>query len=305
MNETFKREENIIHNILDEFFNNYPKSLRNKIEGKFFIAGGAISSIISGEKVNDYDIYFTDVDALNSFILHVTKEHEHNEFGMVWRPNKVYRDNNCPSGMVVITDMSGNPINIRNAEYFDKDYMSLQGLNSSTMGTARGDDYFLSENAISFSNGIQVIFRFVGEPEDVVLKNFDFAHCTGYMRHKCDKGLVLPNEMIRANVAKKLIVRGTKYPIDSLQRMKKYISRGYAMEVTELFKLVFAINDLNLRELSILRDQLIGIDASYLKEFIEVLDERIKNGETTSNHTIVDAIGEIYNQQFIEKRGKI
>lgn len=52
--------ESFLHQLADYF----PDSVMHKIVQNIFISGGCITSLIHGEKVNDYDLYFKDEDTM-------------------------------------------------------------------------------------------------------------------------------------------------------------------------------------------------------------------------------------------------
>lgn len=284
MKNYFKREEMLAGAILENFFETAPDEIREKIRGKFFLAGGTLSSILTNEEVNDYDIYFTEYEALDAYMKAIAKKYD----DITWKPRYVYRNSNNKNGEVTITttvmDVS--------------DDLYLQGVSNDPNYSSCDDSIFISENAVTFENKFQVIFRFIGEPE-VITEQFDFDHCCAYIKHECNKGLVVPNHTIKSLMTKELKVRGTKYPIDTIHRSRKYIERGYTLDIVEMLKLVMAINDLSLRDTMVFRDQMIGIDALYLRAFIETIDSG--DVEIGNSESIFDILREAYDAHLLKR----
>lgn len=82
----------------------------------------------------------------------------------------------------------------------------------------------ITNNAINLSDKIQLITRFYGIPDKVV-DNFDWQHIKSYYTYP-DK-LSLDSEVYRLIVEKELVYTGSKYPLSSLLRVKKYAKKGW------------------------------------------------------------------------------
>jgi hypothetical protein len=134
---------------------------------------------------------------------------------------------------------------------------------------------YITKNAITYSNGVQIILKFSGEPEEVVRK-FDFAHTKGYWLQ--ETGVRTSAEMLSATLSKNLVYTGSTYPLSSFFRTRKFIKRGWRLSAGNSLKLAIDIWRLDLRNPTILKEQLYGIDILYLLpivkyvESIEVVD---------------------------------
>jgi hypothetical protein len=127
---------------------------------------------------------------------------------------------------------------------------------------------FLSPNAISLSDNIQIVIRFHGD--DVVIhKTFDFIHATNFFTFEA--GLVLNKEALTSILTHQLKYQGSFYPLTSIIRMKKFIKRGWNINAGEILKIMFQISELDLKNPDILEEQLIGVDVAYFGILIEIL----------------------------------
>jgi hypothetical protein len=114
-----------------------------------------------------------------------------------------------------------------------------------------------------------LITRFTGTPEQI-LSNFDFVHTNNYYKFDTNE-LVTNKNSLESILTKQLIYNGSKYPICSLIRTRKFIQRGWNVSAAEYLKMAFQIKELDLYNLNILREQLIGVDAKYFIKFLEEL----------------------------------
>ena len=130
---------------------------------------------------------------------------------------------------------------------------------------------FLSTNAITLSGKIQIVVRFYGEP-DQIHENYDFVHATNYWTLRT--GVVLKQDALEAIMNKELFYIGSKYPICSLIRTRKFIKRGWQINAGQYVKMAFQISKLDLENIYVLEDQLVGVDSIYFLNFISTLRER-------------------------------
>lgn len=140
---------------------------------------------------------------------------------------------------------------------------------------------FLSDNAITLSNKVQLVIRFYGSPEEVH-KNYDFCHCTNYWTSK-DNNLVLKSSALESILTKELFYQGSLYPICSVIRTRKFIKKSWHINAGQFLKMCFQIGELALNDLDVLQDQLTGVDAAY---FIEIIDYCKKKQEVEPDFKI-------------------
>jgi hypothetical protein len=148
---------------------------------------------------------------------------------------------------------------------------------------------FFSSNAISLSDKIQIVARFYGTPEQIHA-SFDYVHATNYWAS--DEGkLVLSIEAYEACHNKELIYVGSKYPVCSLFRMRKFLDRGFTITAGEILKIAMNINEFNLQDEKVLRDQLIGVDSAYFNGLINA----IKGKMNIDRNYITTILNKMYN----------
>ena len=148
---------------------------------------------------------------------------------------------------------------------------------------------YISANAITLSDDFQLIIRFYGDAQQIH-SNYDFAHCTCWWR-AIDGHLELPSEALAALLTKELKYRGSKYPLASIIRTRKFINRGFTCNAGQYLKMCLQLNDMNLRSLAVLEDQLIGVDAIYFAQMLAQIPEgNVVDGQIDSSYvmTMID-----------------
>lgn len=154
---------------------------------------------------------------------------------------------------------------------------------------------FISSNAITLSNGIQLVIRFYGKPEEI-LKTYDFLHCTSYWESSTKK-IVWNAEILESIINKQLKYLGSEYPICSVIRTRKFINRGWKINAGQYLKMAFQISKLDLEDINVLEDQLIGVDSLYFSEAISNLRRMQENNPDVKfdNTYICSIIDKIFN----------
>jgi len=281
---------------LDSWLKTLPEELREKTKDKIIVTGGAIVSLLTGEEPHDYDVYFRDYETTLAIAQHYVKEFKPRKHKGLDVP--LYVDGS--EGRVRIVAKSAG---IASAEGTDKPYEYFE---ASPGGDDAGEDYvqeiltnpedvekvheeqesaaletktkgkyrplFLTSNAITLSDKVQVIIRFFGNPEEIH-ENFDFVHCTSYYDSK-DGALVLKPEALEAILAKELRYVGSKYPVCSLIRTRKFIGRGWRINAGQYLKIIYQASKLDLDDFEVLKDQLLGVDSAYFSNLIDRLKEK-------------------------------
>jgi len=149
---------------------------------------------------------------------------------------------------------------------------------------------FLTTNAITLSNQVQIVVRFYGEPEQIH-ENYDFVHCTNYWS-SWDRELHLNSEALVCILSRELKYIGSKYPLASIFRTRKFIRREWTITAGQMLKIMMQIKDLDLNDISVLEDQLIGVDIAYFHELISKL--RDKCNDTVDQAYLISLIDEIF-----------
>ncbi len=136
---------------------------------------------------------------------------------------------------------------------------------------------FLSTNAITLSNGIQIVVRFYGEP-DVIHDTYDFVHTKAYFV-LAEGQVVVPKSVYEMVINKTLVYTGSKYPVCSMFRVRKFIARGWTINAGQLLKMALQISELDLMDIDVLEDQLVGVDSVYFMHLIEQFRRQQANPE--------------------------
>jgi hypothetical protein len=133
---------------------------------------------------------------------------------------------------------------------------------------------FVTANAITLSDKIQIVLRFTGDVDEIH-ENYDFEHCCAAWDSKT-KELHLRTETLLAIMAKELKYRGSRYPIASCIRSRKFITRGWTINAGQYVKIAYQIAQLDLNDPAVLEDQLVGVDSAYFSMLIRSLSEQME-----------------------------
>lgn len=139
---------------------------------------------------------------------------------------------------------------------------------------------------------IQLIRVLTGEPKDII-QSFDYAHTTNFYNIK--DGLVINTAAASSLLQKKLRYVGTMYPVAALFRLRKFLSRGWTIDVSQLIKMALQISDLNLHDPQVFSEQVRGVDESAITaailanidNFEGMLDEIDKYLDFSKNETYI------------------
>jgi hypothetical protein len=133
---------------------------------------------------------------------------------------------------------------------------------------------FLSTNAITLTDKIQLVIRFYGEVEEIH-KNFDFVHATNCWESNGNK-LTLKQEALECLLNKELKYQGSKYPLCSFIRTRKFIKRGFHINAGQYLKMAMNLQEFDLQDVDVLEDQCVGADSAYFNAIIEGLRGQAK-----------------------------
>ena len=262
--ETIKHKMNKwIESIEDE-------TLRPLIKNNYIVTGGAITSMLLGDNPNDYDVYFSDMEVakkvVNYYISKVTKSEKVSHIEA--REGK--------NGGVAVYIKSAGIIRSQEENFQDYDYFEMT--NGDRIESYIDKESFkekklytiamISSNAISLHGDVQIITRFVGEPFEIH-KNYDFVHTTNWYTE--NDSLVLNEKALESILARELKYVGSLYPICSMFRIKKFLNRGWTITAGEMLKISWDISKLDLENMEVLYEQLVGVDAAYFHELIGIL----------------------------------
>ena len=287
------------------------KDLAHEVEQNVVVMGGAICSLLDNEGPRDLDVYFRNIDTAHRVIEfylsslggpgkleRYTEEELEAEEGAIPNEDVYLVEQHNPTGVRAFVRSTGtlkSPNMIENAANLFSDEISDE-LNTELFGTRDENELasvsadaepegvareredappfsarYLTDNALTLNDGVQIVLRFVGEPVEI-LKYFDFEHCkmwySGWDRH-----LEIGFNALEALHNKRLVYSGSRYPVCSLFRIKKFLGRGWRINAGEIVKIAYQISKLDLDNINVLRDQLIGCDHAY---FVAMLDRMTK-----------------------------
>ena len=299
--------------------------LRTSIKNKIIITGGCIASMLLGEKVNDFDVYFRDMETAFAVAKYYVARFETKTKAGI--PCKIWADNEGARVRVIIkssgivsedgteipyeyfethdlnkeneraagyvAEVMQDPGDIQDA-YDETEQMALDTEDAVTDNdTQKYRPVFMSTNAITLSGRIQLILRFYGEP-DTIHENYDFAHCTNYWTSwdRDGKTLTLRQPALESLLARELRYVGSKYPICSLIRIRKFVARGWTINAGQILKAVMQVSELDLKDVKVLEDQLTGVDVAYFLEVIAKLKE--KDPEKVNSAYLIEIIDRMF-----------
>jgi len=247
----------VIRKKINEWLNSISDlTVRKMLEDNIIVTGGCITSMLLNEPVNDFDIYLKTQDAALLAAKYYVGQlpYEDVEF-----------DTDDPE-RVSIYIKAEDIIENDTAEEFDRDQV-IEDQEDKKYNPA-----FITENAITLSDKIQIIMRFIGEPAEIH-KNYDFIHCTNYWS-SWDNELYLNQPALEAIISKELVYSGSKYPVCSMIRTRKFIRRGWQINAGQYVKMAFQISELDLSDVAVLQEQLVGVDTVYFSSLIRTLEKR-------------------------------
>lgn len=268
------------------------EELRKVVEKETIVTGGCITSMLLNEPVTDYDIYLRNYDTVKAVAdYYVDRFHQKRKSGIPI-PISVSADGTRVRIVVQSSGIASEEGTEHKYQYFEgrppeeaQDYVSEVMDNPETIEDTYEETQeqalevqdksfrpvFLTTNAITLSDKVQIVLRFYGEPNEIH-ENYDFIHCTNYWTKQT--GVVLNQPALEAIINKELRYVGSKYPICSVIRTRKFLKKGWHINAGQYVKMCFQISQLDLNDISVLEDQLTGVDVAYFTQVIEKLREK-------------------------------
>lgn len=309
-----------IRKVLRKLMNNWLDTIQDPtvkelVKNNTIVTGGSIASMLLGEPINDFDCYFRDKETtVAAAKYYLDRFHPEQATGI---KTKMHVDDSAADRVRIVIKSAG----IASEDGTDEPYRYFEGrpaeeadayvgeimtdpgdiedrygeMEEGALGTK--DDgkpqyrpVFMSTNAITLSHRVQIILRFFGEP-NVIHENFDFAHCTNYWK-SWDDELVLRPAALEALLSRELRYVGSKYPVCSLIRLRKFIARGWVVNAGQILKMVMQVNELDLKNVQVLQDQLTGVDAAYFFQLMTQIKE--KDPEKVNAAYLVEIIDRMF-----------
>lgn len=253
------------------------------------VTGGSIASMLLGEQINDFDLYFRSKKTTSMVAeyyvgkfneAHKLKVGENvTEYAPEVREEAIKNCKGDTEDRVTIFMKSAGVASEQQKEYGYFETLGEQQtiefaeslIESSKPKLDKYRPVFLSQNAITLSDKVQLVIRFYGEPEKIH-SNYDFAHAMCYWDH-CKEELVLPAEAMEMMLSRTLVYRGSLYPVASIFRAKKFIERGWRITAGQMLKIMWQISELDLSDYEVLKEQLTGVDMAYMWQLTEALKD--------------------------------
>lgn len=283
--------------------------LRDQIRRDAICTGGAITSLLVGEQPNDFDIYFKTRETTKAVAEYYVDHFKEN-------PPSSFKDD--PARLVAITvreELDRIKVVVKSqgvaSESGTKDYQYFEGLDDPSEPEAFVEQIakdkeeadkkpekkkyrpvFLTTNAITLSDKIQLIIRFFGSVEEIH-DNYDFIHCTCSWQAETGE-LRLPNAALVSLINKRLKYKTSKYPLCSIIRTRKFLKRGWHIDAGQYLKMAWDLNQLDLTNMAVLEDQLTGVDSAYFYEVIRLLEEGKKAGKEIDSTYLIEVVDKIF-----------
>jgi hypothetical protein len=306
--------------------------VKKAISKDLVITGGCFASMIDTIEPKDFDCYFKTKDTtlkVAEYYVKLWNLHHIGQKNKLGKETKVFvldGDNpsddlleyyqikslqesksrmiaNTPEDRIKIIFPSdgivGNPEEVRNFEELgtaEQNITEVDEVEAEKIIEKEKREFFpvfLSTNAITLSNGIQIVVRFYGGPKDIH-DTFDYEHCKAYFDF-CTNEICISKDVYELVVNKTLKYTGSKYPVCSIFRLRKFINRGWKINAGQLLKICLQISQLDLMDIDVLEDQLVGVDSLYFMQLIHQFrrqQEKDSNFNLTTTYimSIVDKI---------------
>lgn len=254
---------------MDDWVSNIESDdIKKVIKENALITGGALVSLLTNEVPNDYDVYFKTQDSCKKVARY---------YAEIW--NKTHPDKNH---VEIKTDEGRITAYIQSAGIAAED--GENGVDDNTepdTGETEEEQKqdkpkyrprYFSTNAISLSDGIQLVIRFYGDVTEIHT-NYDFIHCTCSYDYNANK-VNLPAKALESIINKELYYSGSKYPLCSIIRSRKFITRGWTINAGQYLKMCLQLNELDLKDLKVFADQLAGVDSAYFAAAISQIQAK-------------------------------
>ena len=211
------------------------EDVRKVLKENVIVTGGAIVSLLTGEDVNDYDVYFRTKEACITVASYYADKwnftHGDPNETVTLKVDEETGRVGCfiSSGIAGKVDEPEDDINFNLDEKPTSDDEEKE----------KYKPRFITSNAITLSDKVQLVTRFYGEVSDIH-KNYDFAHCTCAWS-SWDNEVFLPQKALECIINKELYYIGSLYPLCSIIRTRKYIDRGYYINAGQYVKMAMQL----------------------------------------------------------------
>lgn len=275
------------------------EALREKCRKEAVVTGGCIASMLLGEPVNDFDVYFRTKETVKAVADYYVKDflaRKKKQGGVQIACYVEELKDSAGKDRVRIVIKSAGVANVAQAddyayfesrpdheagEYVGEAFDPLSDVKDIADGAKEemtsGDvapysAAFLSSNAVSLSGKVQLVLRFYGDP-DTIHESYDFVHCMNYYESG-QSSLTLRPEALEALLSRTLVYRGSQYPLCSVIRSRKFIERGWRINAGQYLKMAMQISKLDMTDHVTMEEQLTGVDVAYFAEVIAKIKDK-------------------------------
>jgi len=339
-----KTIEKIITDKINDFIKSVDdKELQTKIRKNVIVTGGCITSMFLKEKVNDYDVYFKDIQTTYKVAEYYAKKMSAQYSREVKPEICVKLDNEKWVAIDSIDSVDAFtkesfvsyeqafkyiPEASEDVKYRVRCFIQSTG----TLGDpeVQGDDVdpelnqdpiipelekidetednfnrykpvYISSNAITLSHKLQIVLRFYGDPK-TIHANYDFKHVTNYWTF--DEGLVTNVRALECILAKELVYVGSRFPLASIIRMRKFIQRGWTVNVGQIMKMVMQMQKFDLSNPYVLESMITGVDVAYTHGLMYEIIKKTEAGETIDvQRYFLDVLEKIFDSRDMTEKG--
>lgn len=271
--------------VFDDFVNTIEdEKIKTLINEGTIITGGALVSLLQGEAPHDYDMYFKNFKTCYEVAKYFVDKF--NNKNSKKADIKIKLDDKWTSLEIAMQNLEKEPrikVFIKSSgvagELEDEEVDDMQtniepssDIEKELEEEPKYQPKFLTSNAISLSGKIQLVIRFYGEA-DKLHENYDFVHCTNCWT-SWDRKVTLKQEALESIINKELLYVGSKYPLCSIIRTRKFINRGWTINAGQYLKMCMQLNELDLKDVAVLEDQLVGVDSTFFSMLIGALQKK-------------------------------
>ncbi|MDR0429628.1 MAG: hypothetical protein LBH58_04015 [Tannerellaceae bacterium] len=285
-------KKNLVAKLEDWLSTIEDKTLCEDVKKHLLVSGGSIANMLLNEPVNDYDIYIQDYNTLLRLVNHyVNKENTLCDNVVIEVLEGKYKnellgefkEEQSTHKKIIIENLTDSRIALYSIN--DGLYIAPEREQTKEM---KYKVSCISINAISLTDDIQIVVRFQGAPEKIH-ETFDFIHATNYFTFI--DGLVTNKEALISLLEKQLHYQGSLYPLTSVIRTKKFLKRGWNINAGEYLKILFQVSQLDLTDINVLYEQLVGVDVAYFHKLVEILSTIPKEKYTSGYiNTLIDRV---------------
>ena len=325
-----KTVKSVIRKKINEWFESIDDPvIRKMVKENTIVTGGCIPSMLLGEEINDFDVYFRNYETVLKVAEYYVKKFKKNsksDLKIFVQEDKDLRGKKCVKIMVqsagvekenreqkyqyfetrpeeetedYIDDIfnsgeNSGKIIFNPFEAAEKEEFLYNKMKNQETKKNRFRPVFLTTNAITLSDSVQIVLRFYGEPEEIH-ENYDFVHCTNCWK-SWDNELVLNPKALECLLSKTLVYQGSLYPVCSLFRIRKFIKRGWKINAGQILKIALQVSKLDLTDMRVLRDQCVGVDVAYFTQVLDMIESKCTDQESIDSSYLVEVIEEMFGE---------